>query len=153
MIPEKAKTCALISVFLLAGCAGPAWYAQAVSGHLALMTQRTEISAVLAENKADPALLQDLQLAVEIREFAIDQLGLPNNGSYTKFARTGRHAVTWNIVVFPRGQTLVFHRRGLRFLPRLLRSAQGRTLCAQAGEEIVRRHRLTSNRLLDPGVV
>lgn len=95
------RACALISVFLLAGCAGPAWYAQAVSGHLALMTQRTDISELLAENKVDPALLNDLQLAVEIREFAIDQLGLTDNGSYTKFARTGRHAVTWNIVAAP----------------------------------------------------
>jgi len=91
----------LILVFLLAGCAGPAWYGQAVSGHLALMTQQTEISEILAENKVDPALLQDLQLAVEIREFAIDRLGLPDNGSYTKFTQTGRRAVTWNIVAAP----------------------------------------------------
>jgi len=93
--------CALISVFLLAGCAGPAWYAQAVSGHLALMTQRTDISEVLAEGKIDPALQQDLQLAMEIRDFAINQLGLPDNGSYTEFVQTGRHAVTWNIVATP----------------------------------------------------
>ena len=93
--------CALISVFLLAGCAGPAWYAQAVSGHLALMTQRADISEVLAEGKIDPALQQDLQLAMEIRDFAINQLGLPDNGSYTEFVQTGRHAVTWNIVATP----------------------------------------------------
>jgi predicted aminopeptidase len=93
--------CALISVFLLAGCAGPAWYTQAVSGHLALMTQRTEISEVLADEKTDPALKQDLELAREIRDFAINQLGLPDNGSYTEFVQTGRHAVTWNIVAAP----------------------------------------------------
>ena len=93
--------CALISVFLLAGCAGPAWYAQAVSGHLALMTQRSDISEVLAEGKIDPALQQDLHLAMEIRDFAINQLGLPDNGSYTEFVQTGRHAVTWNIVATP----------------------------------------------------
>ena len=96
-----ASACALISVFLLAGCAGPAWYTQAVSGHLALMNQRTDISEVLADEKTDPALKQDLELAVEIRDFAINQLGLPDNGSYTEFVRTGRDAVTWNIVATP----------------------------------------------------
>ena len=95
------KSGAVFLVFLLTGCAGPAWYAQAVSGHLALMTQRTEISEILAEDKMDPALQQDLKLAMEIRSFAIDQLGLPNNGSYTEFVQTGRRAVTWNIVAAP----------------------------------------------------
>ncbi len=93
--------CALIPVFLLAGCAGPAWYTQAVSGHLALMTQRTGISEVLAEGKIDPALQQDLKLALEIRDFAINQLALPDNDSYTEFVQTGRQAVTWNIVATP----------------------------------------------------
>jgi predicted aminopeptidase len=95
------RACALISVFLLAGCAGPDWYAQAISGHLALMTQRANISEVLAEGKLNPALQQDLKLALEIRDFAINQLGLPDNGSYTEFVRTGRQAVTWNIVATP----------------------------------------------------
>jgi predicted aminopeptidase len=97
----KVRAWALISVFLLAGCAGPAWYAQAVSGHLALMTQRTEISEILARDKMDPALRKDLKLAMEIRSFAIDRLGLPDNGSYTEFVHTGRHAVSWNIVAAP----------------------------------------------------
>ncbi len=91
----------MISIFLLAGCAGPAWYAQAISGHLALMNQRVEISEVLAEGKMDPALQRDLKLAMEIRDFAIDQLGLPENDSYTEFVQTGRHAVSWNIVAAP----------------------------------------------------
>jgi len=95
------RACVLISVFLLAGCAGPAWYAQAVSGHLALMTQRRDISEILVENSVEPALQQDLKLTLEIRSFAIDQLGLPNNGSYTQFVQTQRHAVTWNVVATP----------------------------------------------------
>ena len=95
------RACVLISVFLLAGCAGPAWYAQAVSGHLALMTQRRDISEILVENSVDPALQQDLKLTLEIRSFAINQLGLPNNGSYTQFVQTQRHAVTWNVVATP----------------------------------------------------
>jgi predicted aminopeptidase len=101
MIHYKPRYCALLSILLLQGCAGPGWYAQAVSGHLALMKQRQDINEILAENTIDPALKQDLKLAMEIREFAIGQLGLPDNGSYTEFVQTGRQAVTWNIVATP----------------------------------------------------
>ena len=101
LIRVQVRNCALLLVFLLAGCAGPAWYAQAISGHFALMAQRTKISEVLEQDKMDPALQQDLKLALEIRDFAIDQLGLPDNGSYTQFVQTGRRAVTWNIVAAP----------------------------------------------------
>jgi predicted aminopeptidase len=85
----------------MAGCAGPAFYTQAISGHLELMNGRTDIDEILADNKADPALQQKLKLAMEIRGFAINQLGLPDNGSYTRFVRTGRAAVTWNVVAAP----------------------------------------------------
>ena len=91
----------MISIFMVAGCAGPAFYTQAISGHLELMNGRTEINEILADNKTDPALQQRLKLAMEIRSFAIEQLGLPDNGSYTEFVQTGRPAVTWNVVAAP----------------------------------------------------
>ena len=91
----------LLPILLLTGCAGPAWYAQAVSGHMALMDKRMEISEILKDDKTDPGLKQDLKLAMDIRDFAIDRLGLPDNDSYTQFVQTGRHAVTWNIVAVP----------------------------------------------------
>jgi predicted aminopeptidase len=97
----KIGVCGLLSIFLLTGCAGPAWYAQAVSGHLALMSKRVEISEILADEKTDKALRQDLELAIEIRRFAIDQLGLPESDNYTQFVQTGQHATTWNIVAAP----------------------------------------------------
>ncbi|MCH8227357.1 MAG: aminopeptidase, partial [Proteobacteria bacterium] len=56
------------------------------------MAQRTKISEVLEQDKMDPALQQDLKLALEIRDFAIIKLGLPDNGSYTQFVQTGRRA-------------------------------------------------------------
>ena len=101
MINETIRVCALISIFLTAGCTGPAFYMQAISGHLELMNGRTEVDEILADNKTDPALKQKLKLAMEIRNFAIEQLGLPDNGSYTEFVQTGRPAVTWNVVAAP----------------------------------------------------
>jgi predicted aminopeptidase len=101
MFTEIVRNCVLISIFMVAGCAGPAFYTQAISGHLELMNGRTEINEILADNKTDPALQQRLKLAMEIRSFAIEQLGLPDNGSYTEFVQTGRPAVTWNVVAAP----------------------------------------------------
>jgi predicted aminopeptidase len=91
----------LLPLVQVAACAGPGYYAQAISGHLGLMRGRQEISKILAAGDTDPELAHKLELALEIREFATAQLGLPDNGSYTRFVRTGREAVTWNVVATP----------------------------------------------------
>jgi predicted aminopeptidase len=85
----------------LTGCAGPSYYAQAISGHLKLMRAREEVSEVLASADTDDALAQDLALAAEVRKFAIEELGLPDNDSYRQLVRTGKDAVSWNVVAAP----------------------------------------------------
>jgi len=91
---------ALLSL-LLAACAGPGYYVQAVGGHLELMRERQQVAEILSAAQTDPALRGRLELATELREFAVRELGLPDNGSYTRFVRTGRDAVTWNVVATP----------------------------------------------------
>jgi predicted aminopeptidase len=99
----------VLGVLQLAACAGPTYYAQAIGGHLELMRQREPVAEVLASDAADPGpgvdadpgLRQKLVLAQEIRAFGVSRLGLPDNGSYTQFVRTGRDAVTWNVVATP----------------------------------------------------
>jgi predicted aminopeptidase len=92
---------AMIPLLHLGGCAGPSYYTQAVTGHLSLMGGREDIEDILSEAGIDPELQRQLELAVEIRLFATQQLGLPENDSYTDFVRTGQQAVTWNVVVAP----------------------------------------------------
>lgn len=89
------------ALFLLAGCAGPAWYVQAVAGHVGLMCKRQEVAAILADADTDEALRGQLLLAREIRSFASARLYLPDNGSYLDYVATGRDAVTWNVVAAP----------------------------------------------------
>jgi predicted aminopeptidase len=88
----------VLPVAWVAGCAAPSYYAQAVSGHLSLMRGRQDIEDILNSESADPELARKLGLAVSIREFAILELGLPEDGGYTQFSATGRDAVTWNVV-------------------------------------------------------
>ena len=94
-------TCAILALQQLSGCAGPSYYTQAISGHLALMGEREDIHDILGRAGTDPDLQRELKLALEIRAFATHQLGLPDNDSYTEFVRTGRQAVSWNVVAAP----------------------------------------------------
>ena len=87
--------------FQLGGCAAPSYYSQAISGHLGLMNKREDIDTILEAGSIDPELARELELSVEIREFAVTQLYLPDNDSYTQFVRTGQDAVTWNVVAAP----------------------------------------------------
>jgi predicted aminopeptidase len=91
----------LATACLSAGCAGPGYYAQAVSGHLDLMRARRDVAAVLADESTGAELRRDLQAAAEIRAFAVSSLSLPDNGSFTEYVHTGREAVTWNVVAAP----------------------------------------------------
>jgi len=85
----------------ITGCAGPSYYAQAMSGHFRLMRDREDIVQILSTENVDPELAQDLELANELREFAISQLELPNSGSYRQYVKTNQSAVTWNVVAAP----------------------------------------------------
>jgi predicted aminopeptidase len=99
---KSASPALLLGVLcLLAGCAGPGYYAQAIAGHLDLMRNRQDVAAVLADENTAPELHRKLQLAREIRQFAVTRLHLPDNGSYLHFVETGRGAVTWNVVAAP----------------------------------------------------
>jgi predicted aminopeptidase len=91
----------VLTLIQAAACAAPGYYLQAVSGHLALMRGREPIAEVLSSEDVEPQLAEALGRVGEIRQFAIDRLELPDNGSYTRFARTGRDAVTWNVVATP----------------------------------------------------
>jgi predicted aminopeptidase len=88
----------LVAVSQLTACAGPSYYSQAISGHLAIMRQREKVDELLQQTDIDPELRGELELATQIRRFASDELGLPANESYRSFVQTGRSAVTWNVV-------------------------------------------------------
>ncbi|MGE5465859.1 MAG: aminopeptidase [Ignavibacteria bacterium] len=86
-----------LATALLAGCASPGYYLQAIGGQLEIL----RASRPLNEAMDDPALPEDLRrrlaLAVRMREFASRALGLPDNGSYRKYADVHRPYVTWNV--------------------------------------------------------
>ncbi|MDX1555172.1 MAG: aminopeptidase, partial [Xanthomonadales bacterium] len=92
---------AVIAVAInMGGCASPAYYWQAASGHLSLMHSRQSVDQAIAD-ESDPEIREKLRLSREIKAFAVNELALPDNDSYEDFVRTGRDAVVWNVVAAP----------------------------------------------------
>lgn len=90
---------ALLAVLIFsAGCSSLSYYGQAISGHLSLMHQRQDITALLADPQTDPALAANLRLAREVVKFAETELLLDSGGSYSQLVMTGQTAVSWNVV-------------------------------------------------------
>jgi predicted aminopeptidase len=89
----------LVSAAALAGCETLAYYGQAASGQLALSASARPLDEALAG--ADPLLQEKLRRAVEIREFAERELGLPAGGAYRSYADLGRPYALWNMVAAP----------------------------------------------------
>ena len=86
---------------LAVGCADTAYLLQSTTGHLKVMQAARPVESWLADDSSPPALKQRLQLAQAIRRYAVDQLKLPDNASYQRFAQLQRRAVVWNVVAAP----------------------------------------------------
>jgi predicted aminopeptidase len=84
----------------LAGC-GAGYLLQAARGQWQVLRARQPITRVLAAPGTDAGLRARLALVRDARAFAVRELGLPDNRSYTTFAALGRPYVVWNVVAAP----------------------------------------------------
>ncbi len=92
---------AVVALLGLAGCADLGYYWQSASGHVALMRAARPVPEWLQDAGAPAALKAKLELAQRIRSFAVAELGLPDNASYTAYADLHRPAAVWNVVAAP----------------------------------------------------
>jgi predicted aminopeptidase len=106
-----ALLCAVaLSAVGTAGCMGgagtsawdaPGYYWQSVNGHLSLMRAARPVGDWLADPATQPALKDRLALTQRMRRFAVNELHLPDNASYTRYADLHRRAAVWNVVAAP----------------------------------------------------
>lgn len=75
------------------------YYWQGAAGQWDLIARSQPIPDVIG--KSDATLAARLQRIREIRAFASRELGLPDNGSYTRYTDLGRPFVTWNVFATP----------------------------------------------------
>lgn len=83
------------------GCANVGYYAQAVNGQLDVYSRTRPIAEVIADPQTDPALKEKLAAVLRIREYAIRDLGLPDNDSYRVYANLDRPYALWNVFATP----------------------------------------------------
>ena len=69
---------------LLGGCSLP-YYWQAVTGQLSMMSKRVPIETVIEDPQTSAQTREALSAVLEIRRFAVDELGLPDNSSYATY--------------------------------------------------------------------
>ncbi|MFN3581243.1 MAG: aminopeptidase [Pseudomonas sp.] len=86
---------------LLSGCSSISFVHQAWQGQREVMRLSVPVVDLLENPETDPALKARLQLALEAREFASSQLGLPDNASYTRYSALPRPYVLWNLFITP----------------------------------------------------
>jgi predicted aminopeptidase len=84
----------------LTGCS-LGYYTQAVGGHLDLLQRARPVDHWLADSDTPAVLRERLRLAQRLRAFAVEELKLPDNASYRRFAELDRSAVVWNVVATP----------------------------------------------------
>jgi predicted aminopeptidase len=97
-MPAWTRTCCTILVAVaLHGCALP-YYWQAIGGQIEILRKREPIAEILADETRDEELRSELQRVSELRRFAVDELGLANNDSYTSYVDLQRPYVVWNVI-------------------------------------------------------
>ncbi len=95
------RSLASLGLLALSACADLGYYLQSAQGHLAMMHSAKPVDDWLADPSLTPALKRQLELAQRIRRFAVTELALPDNPSYTRYADLNRGAVIWNVVASP----------------------------------------------------
>ena len=85
----------------LSSCADLGYYWQSVEGHVSLMKAARPVDDWLADAQTPDKLKAKLALTQKIRAFAAEELKLPDNPSYKRYADLKRKAVVWNVVAAP----------------------------------------------------
>lgn len=84
------------TLLTLSGCSTIGYYGQSIIGHNRLMMAREPIDKVL--KTADPELKVKLETAKQLRQFAVDELSLPDNTSYSTYVDLDRDYPVWSVV-------------------------------------------------------
>ncbi|MGF1547084.1 MAG: aminopeptidase [Thiotrichales bacterium] len=83
------------------GCGTLGYYTNSARGHLDLMSRRVAIDELVQSDALDPERRQQLVTAQEVRLYATQRLGLPDNRSYQSYVELGRPFAVWSVVAAP----------------------------------------------------
>lgn len=94
-------------MFLLLLCITPvscqvSYITQAIAGHFRIMNARRPIEKILKNDNLDQETENKLKLVLEIHDFAVRDLGLPDNKSYTLHSEIKGDYPGWNVYCTPK---------------------------------------------------
>ncbi len=91
------------SVVLFALCAtnSGCYYLHAAAGQWEVLRKSEPIDEIVDQDETSAELAVRLRLVRTARRFSIDELGLPDNGSYRSYADIEREFVVWNVFAAP----------------------------------------------------
>lgn len=87
----------LLFTALISGCSTVNYYAQSIQGQFEIIQKRQNINLILNDSNLSNSHRNRLETVLELRDFSINQLGLPDNNSYLSYADLERDYVIWNI--------------------------------------------------------
>lgn len=96
---------ALAALLLVPGCSTIRYYAQATQGQMSMLWKARPVQAWIDDAGIPEDLRRRLGHLRQIRDFASTELGLPDNGSYRRYASLGRSFAVWNVVATPEFST------------------------------------------------
>ncbi|MDJ0831958.1 MAG: aminopeptidase [Gammaproteobacteria bacterium] len=88
----------IASLALLSACADLSYYLHSVNGHYDIMNRTRPIPDWMQDASTDPELVEKLSRIARIRDFAMNELALPESNSYTLYADIGRNYVVKNLI-------------------------------------------------------
>jgi predicted aminopeptidase len=89
-----------VALFALPGC-GTLYIAQAARGQWEVLHDRRPIASVMSDERTPAELRARLAAVTDARDFATQELALPDNKSYRSYADLKRSFVVWNVVAAP----------------------------------------------------
>ncbi len=96
----KTKLIFILCLLLFLGaCETVGYYSQSVIGHSKMMLARQPIDKAIVKSEGNRKEL--LILAKSLRQYAVDELSLPDNNSYLSYVDMQRKHPVWSIVAAP----------------------------------------------------
>ena len=91
----------MVMAAALGGCIGVSYYAQSLQGHIEIMAARQSVAGLIEDPATPEKLRARMEEASAIRQFATDELALPDNSSYRSYVDIKRDAVTYAVFAAP----------------------------------------------------
>jgi len=99
----------LLALTFISGCSTVGYYSQSVVGHSRLMLARQSVDTLIereslsavSSNSVPSNLHDQLVLSKQLKQFAVDELGLPKGKSYNSYVALKREFPVWTVVAAP----------------------------------------------------